>query len=75
MKPISGSYPFKYSVFLQIEDKNSTAFYIQLLVWILFNFLAVSKKMLVWVIWDHWHKIDVLEEEYTAPEAESEDTV
>lgn len=31
--------------------------------------------MLVWVIWDRWHKIDVLEEDYTAAEAESEDTV
>lgn len=31
--------------------------------------------MLFRVIWDHWYKIDVLEEEYTAAEAESEDTV
>lgn len=76
MKPISGSYPFKYSDFLQIEDKNSMAFYIQLMFWVLFNFfLALRKKMLFWVIWDHWYKIDVLEEEYTAAEAESEDTV
>lgn len=76
MKPISGSYPSKDSAFLQIEGKNSAAFYIQLMFWILFIFFfAVSKKMLAWVIWDHWCKIDVLGQDYAAAEPESEDIV
>lgn len=75
MKPISGSYPSKDAGFLQIEDKNSAAVYIQLMLWILFIFFAVSKKMLAWVIWDHWCEIDVLGQDYTASEPESEDIV
>lgn len=43
VKPVSGSYPFKYSDFLQIEDKNSTAFYIQLVFSILFNFFSCKQ--------------------------------
>lgn len=70
MKPISGSYPSK-----DFESKNSAAFSIQLMFWILFIFFAVSKKMLAWVIWDQWCKIDVLGHDYTAAEQESEDTV
>lgn len=31
--------------------------------------------MLFWVIWHHWCKIDVLEQDYTAAEPESEDIV